>query len=102
MDELAIRGPAALPRPAAIPRPVMRAAQQLEGAFAAELMKAARPPERQGMFSGGIGASSFDSFMDQALGDAMAQRGNLGLANHIARSMLGAQARQAAGTEETP
>jgi Rod binding domain-containing protein len=75
-----------------IAAPVRRAARQLESAFAAELMKAARPKGPDGMFSGGIGAHTFDSFMDEALGEALARNGELGLASHIARSLARAQA----------
>ena len=74
-----------------IPKPLQRAARQLESAFAAEMLKAARPKPQEGMFGGGIGAHSFDSFMDDALGEAMTRHGELGLASQIARSLARAQ-----------
>lgn len=75
-----------------------RAARQLEAGFASEMLQAARPQKRQGMFDGGAGAGAFDSFMDHALGDAVAARGQLGLAPAIERVIAGraALARDAA------
>lgn len=91
MTDIPISGAAAAVQPAATPKVVRRVARQLESSFAAELLRAARPPAREGMFSGGIGARSFDSFMDDALGDAMMNRGGLGLSRQIEQSILGAQ-----------
>lgn len=62
-----------------------RVARQLEASFASEMLQAARPQKRQGLFDGGAGAGAFDSFMDHALGDAMAARGSIGLAPAIER-----------------
>jgi Rod binding domain-containing protein len=66
-----------------------RVARQLEASFASEMLQAARPQKRQGLFDGGAGAGAFDSFMDHALGDAMAARGGLGLAPAIERVIGG-------------
>jgi hypothetical protein len=66
-----------------------RVARQLEASFASEMLQAARPQKRQGLFDGGAGAGAFDSFMDHALGDAMAARGQLGLAPAIERVIDG-------------
>ncbi|RKK03650.1 hypothetical protein EBE87_16725 [Pseudoroseomonas wenyumeiae] len=66
-----------------------RVARQLEASFASEMLQAARPQKRQGLFDGGVGAGAFDSFMDHALGDAMAARGGLGLAPAIERIISG-------------
>lgn len=71
---------------------IQRAARQLETAFAAELMKSTRAKPQDGMFSGGIGAHSFDSFMDEALGEAMSRKGELGLAKQIAKVLSRVQA----------
>jgi Rod binding domain-containing protein len=76
---------------AAAPLAIRRVARQLEATFAAAMLKAARPAPRDGMFSGGTGAHSFDSFMDSALGDAMVSKGGFGLARSIERSMQGTQ-----------
>jgi Rod binding domain-containing protein len=70
-----------------------RAARQLETAFAAEMIRSARPPRREGMFGGGSGARSFDSFMDEALGAALVARGGLGLARPIEEAIRRGQAR---------
>jgi Rod binding domain-containing protein len=69
-----------------------RVARQLEASFASEMLQAARPQKRQGLFDGGAGAGAFDSFMDHALGDAMAARGGLGLAPAIERVIGGRSA----------
>lgn len=74
-----------------------RVARQLEASFASEMMQAARPQKRQGLFDGGAGAGAFDSFMDHALGDAMASRGGLGLAPAIERVIGRAAAQPGAG-----
>ena len=66
-----------------------RLARQLESGFAADMLSAARPQKRQGMFDGGPGAGAFDSFMDHALGDALAARGTIGLAPAIERVITG-------------
>ncbi len=99
MTEFATIGTAAVTnRPAAVvPKAVKRVARQLESSFAAELLRAARPPAREGMFSGGTGARSFDSFMDDALGDALMSRGGLGLARQIEQSIIGTQRNRALG-----
>jgi Rod binding domain-containing protein len=73
MDPLSPTGPTA----------IRRLAQQLEANFAAEMLRAARPAQRQGLFDRGAGAQAFDSFMDDALGDAMVKRGGFGLATAI-------------------
>jgi Rod binding domain-containing protein len=74
------------------PAPGHRVARQLEASFASEMLHAARPQKRQGAFDGGIGAGAFDSFMDNALGDAMAARGGLGLVSAIERVITGRSA----------
>jgi Rod binding domain-containing protein len=68
-----------------------RAARQLESGFASEMLRAARPQKREGLFDGGSGAGAFDSFMDNALGDAMTARGGFGLAPAIERMIVGRQ-----------
>ncbi|MBK1656626.1 hypothetical protein [Paracraurococcus ruber] len=62
--------------------PARRAARQFEAAFAAEMIRAARPPRREGSL--GSGARDFDNFMDEALGKALADRGTLRLEQPIA------------------
>ncbi len=69
--------------------PERRVARQLESVLASDMLRAARPQKREGLFDRGTGAGAFDSFMDQALGDAMTQRGGLGLAPAIERMVRG-------------
>lgn len=77
----------------ALPPGAARVARQLEASFAAELLRAARPPRREGMFDRGAGAQAFDSFMDEALGEALVRRGGLGLVPAIEASIAQAQRR---------
>jgi Rod binding domain-containing protein len=79
MDAVSPAGPAAGPR----------LARQLEASFASEMLSAARPQKRQGLLDGGPGAGAFDSFMDHALGEALAARGGIGLAPAIERVIAG-------------
>jgi Rod binding domain-containing protein len=76
-------------RLAAHPTPERRVARQLESTFASEMLRAARPQKREGMFDGGTGAGAFDSFMDNAMGDAMVQRGGFGLTSTIESLITG-------------
>ncbi len=64
-------------------------ARQLEASFASDMLSAARPQKRQGLFDGGPGSGAFDSFMDNALGQAVAARGSIGLAPAIERVITG-------------
>lgn len=77
------------------PTPERRVARQLESVLASDMLRAARPQKREGMFDGGIGAGAFDSFMDTAMGEAMTQRGGLGLTPAI-ESLMRGRAGQAA------
>jgi len=90
MDSLPTLGPSRL---AAHPTPERRVARQLESTFASEMLRAARPQKREGMFDGGSGAGAFDSFMDNAMGDAMVQRGGFGLTPTIESLITGRAAR---------
>lgn len=78
---------------AASPR---RLARQLEASFAAELLQAARPSPKEGLAGRGTGAQAFDSFMDQALGEALVARGGLGLGMALERA-IAARTRPAGG-----
>jgi Rod binding domain-containing protein len=65
-----------------------RLARQLETSFAAELLRAARPGGTSGGIAGrGTGGDAFDSFMDEALGAALVERGGLGLGSTLERSI---------------
>ncbi|MFC4167975.1 rod-binding protein [Teichococcus aestuarii] len=67
--------------------PLRRLAQNLEGSFAAELLRAARPTAKEGLAGRGTGAQAFDSFMDEALGQALVRQGGLGLGDAIMREI---------------
>jgi len=78
----------------ASPPPFRKLAQQLEAGFAAEMLRNARPQARaDGLTGRGAGGDAFDSFMDEALGAALAARGGLGLGP----ALTAAIAAQAAG-----
>jgi len=64
------------------------AARQMESLFAFELVKAMRKtvPE-SGLLSGGRGEEVMRSVQDQALAEAIAARGGLGLADNLRRSL---------------
>lgn len=64
-----------------------RLAQNLESSFAAELLRAARPAAKEGLAGRGTGAQAFDSFMDEALGQALMRQGGLGLGDALAREI---------------
>ncbi|WBV45523.1 hypothetical protein [Pseudoroseomonas cervicalis] len=73
-----------------------RLAQQLEASFAAELLRAARPPQKEGIGGRGTGGQAFDSFMDEALGEALVRQGGLGLTG-VLEQAIARRARGAAG-----
>ncbi|WP_160000687.1 rod-binding protein [Roseomonas sp. 18066] len=78
------------------PGQVRRLARQLEASFAAELLRAARPPQKEGLGGRGTGGDAFDSFMDQALGEALVARNGLGLGTALERA-IAARANPARG-----
>jgi Rod binding domain-containing protein len=69
------------------PGQARRLARQLEASFAAELLRAARPPQKEGLGGRGTGGDAFDSFMDQALGEALVARHGLGLGAALERAI---------------
>ncbi|MFZ6765333.1 rod-binding protein [Pseudoroseomonas sp. WGS1072] len=77
---------------AAPPATARRLARQLESGFAAEMLRAARPPQKSGLSGRGTGAQAFDSFMDEALGGALVSQGGLGLTPVIERAIAARQA----------
>lgn len=79
--------------PPALPPAARRAVRELEANFAAEMLRAARPSQKEGMFGRGTGAQAFDSFMDEALGQAMMARGGLGLGPALERAVAETMAR---------
>lgn len=78
------------------------AAKQMEALFAFQLIKAMRRtvPE-DGLMSGGKGEEIARSLQDEALAQAIAERGALGLADHL-RADLDRRDPGAAQGQETP
>lgn len=60
-----------------------RAADQLEAAFLAEMIKISMPQSGAATFGGGIGESQFASFLTEQYADAMAARLDLGLTSRM-------------------
>lgn len=88
--------PAAAGSQAPTPR---RLAQQLEASFAAELLRAARPPQKEGIGGRGTGGQAFDSFMDEALGEALVRQGGLGLTGALEQAIARRAQGEAGGRE---
>lgn len=78
----------ASPPPSATnPAQLRRLAQSLESSFAAELLRSARPSAKEGLGGRGTGGQAFDSFLDDALGDALVRQGGLGLSGSIQKEI---------------
>jgi Rod binding domain-containing protein len=61
----------------------MRAAQALESAFLAEMLKGAGLAEPPGSFGGGAGEAQFASFLREAYAGALVRAGGIGLAERL-------------------
>lgn len=82
---------AALPHsPEVSPSSMMTKAQQLEAAFLAEMLSQSGHIESSGPFGGGAGEAQFASFLRQEHARMIVEKGGLGLAELIFRSMNGA------------
>ncbi len=66
---------------------IQRAAEALEASFLAEMLKFSGLGEQTNSFSGSAGEAQFASFHREALAQAIARRGGLGLAGMIAASL---------------
>lgn len=64
-----------------------KVAQQLEGAFLAEMLKAAKFGQIQKSYTGGAGEEQFQSFLTQEHAQAIAKTQSIGLAEHIYLAM---------------
>ena len=64
-----------------------KVAQQLEGVFLAEMLKAAKFGQVQKSFTGGAGEEQFQSFLTQEHAKAIAKTQSIGLAEHIYLAM---------------
>lgn len=76
-----------------------QAAQRFEAMFLGEMVRLSRPkPDPANPFTGGQGEQIWGSFMDQAMGDAMAANGGTGLAKQI-EAALDRSAGNASGSQ---
>ena len=66
-----------------------KAAQDLESAFLAEMLKAAGLNKTQAGFGGGVGEDQFASFLTEAEAQAIASSGGIGLAESIFNALKG-------------
>lgn len=72
----------------ATPSERQKLAQSFEAAILAELLQAAGAMHGETEFSGGIGEEHFASFLLNAQAQRMAERGGIGLAEMVMRSLL--------------
>jgi Rod binding domain-containing protein len=63
------------------------AARRLEGLFATLLVKEMRSPHSSGLFGEGTSADVYGGWFDQYMGEVLAKRGDLHLAQSIERSL---------------
>ncbi|WP_299607918.1 rod-binding protein [uncultured Tateyamaria sp.] len=63
------------------------AAQKLEAAFLAEMLKSAGLGESRDAFGGGAGEDQFSSFLVQAQAEKMVEAGGIGLAEALFESL---------------
>jgi Rod binding domain-containing protein len=68
------------------------AARRLEGLFATLLVKELRSPHSAGLFGEGTSADVYGGWFDQCLGEVLAKRGDLHLAESIERSLASKEA----------
>lgn len=62
---------------------IMRAAQQLEATFLAEMLKHSGVGKSRDAMGGGVGEDQFGSFLRQAQAEEIAKSGGIGLAEHL-------------------
>lgn len=73
-----------------------KAAQQLEAMFMSEMLRMAHPASTAtGPFAAGVGEQTWQTFMDQALGQAVAAQGHTGLTSIIEKALVEAQQKAA-------
>lgn len=79
---------AATPPPQPDPADIMMAkAQEMEAAFLSEMLSYSGLGELQGPFGGGAGEAQFSSFLRQEQARLMVEKGGIGLAELIFRTM---------------
>ena len=84
---LSVPLPATPPNGAANEIQMRKVAQQLEGSFLAEMLKAAKFGQIQKSYNGGAGEEQFQSFLTQEHAQAIAKTQSIGLAEHIFLSL---------------
>ena len=84
---LSVPLPATRPKGAANEIQMWKVAQQLEGSFLAEMLKAAKFGQIQKSYNGGAGEEQFQSFLTQEHAQAIAKTQSIGLAEHIFLSL---------------
>ncbi|MEL6464888.1 MAG: rod-binding protein [Pseudomonadota bacterium] len=75
------------PQPDARGAALRAAAEKLEAAFLAEMLKSAGLGESRSAFGGGAGEDQFSSFLVQAQAEKMVQAGGIGLAETLFESL---------------
>ena len=75
------------PRPPDRVDVLMDKAKEMEAVFLAEMLAHSGLEERQGEFGGGAGEAQFTSFLRQEQARLMVEKGGIGLAEHIFRTM---------------
>lgn len=73
------------------PEMLMQKAKELETAFLTEMMSYIGAETQSGPFSGGIGEQQFASFLRQSQAAALTEKGGVGLAELIFRSLMKAE-----------
>ncbi|MDJ1008285.1 MAG: rod-binding protein [Paracoccaceae bacterium] len=69
--------------------PLREAAEKLEAAFLAEMLRASDFGETPSAFGGGPGEDQFTSFLRSATAEAMVEAGGVGLAEHFFNTLAG-------------
>ena len=82
MDSLVPTGPLVPPPQIRDPK-LMKAAQELEASFLAEMLKSAGYGEARDAFGGGAGEEQFSSFLVDAQAKEMVKAGGIGLAEQL-------------------
>lgn len=86
MESLPLSGPLVPPVQPRDPK-LMKAAQELEASFLAEMLKSAGYGEARDAFGGGAGEEHFASFLVDVQAEQMVKAGGIGLAEHLYHSL---------------
>jgi Rod binding domain-containing protein len=75
------------PRPRASDEEIARVARDLEASFLSIMLREAGVGAPRSAFGGGSGEAQFSSFLTEAYADKIAERGGIGLAEHLFRAL---------------